>query len=39
MISDHSTLATGLGLTLVTMLVAAVLLFIGARYEQPVEAQ
>jgi MFS family permease len=34
MVSDHSTLATGLGLTLVTMLVAAVLLFVGARYEQ-----
>jgi MFS transporter, Spinster family, sphingosine-1-phosphate transporter len=33
MISDHSTLATGLGLTLVTMLVAAVLLFLGARTE------
>jgi MFS family permease len=30
-VSDHSTLATGLGLTLVTMLVAAVLLFLGAR--------
>jgi len=34
MVSDHSTLATGLGLTLVTMLVAAVLLFVGAGYEQ-----
>jgi MFS transporter, Spinster family, sphingosine-1-phosphate transporter len=33
-VSDHSTLATGLALTLVTMLIAAVLLFIGARYEQ-----
>jgi MFS transporter, Spinster family, sphingosine-1-phosphate transporter len=31
MISDHSTLATGLGLTLVTMLLAAALLFLGAR--------
>jgi len=31
MISDRSTLATGLGLTLVTMLIAAVLLFLGAR--------
>jgi hypothetical protein len=31
MVSDHSTLATGLGLTLVTMLIAAVLLFLGAR--------
>jgi predicted MFS family arabinose efflux permease len=31
MVSDHSTLATGLGLTLVTMLIAATLLFLGAR--------
>jgi MFS family permease len=30
MVSDHSTLATGLGLTLVTMLIATVLLFVGA---------
>jgi MFS family permease len=30
MVSDHSTLATGLGLTLVTMLIATVLLFLGA---------
>jgi sugar phosphate permease len=34
-ISDHSTLAFGLGVTLITMLIAAVLLFIGARYENP----
>ncbi len=34
MVSDRSTLSVGLGLTLVTMLIAAVLLFIGARYEQ-----
>jgi hypothetical protein len=34
-VSDKSTLAVGLGLTLVTMLIAAVLLFIGARYERP----
>jgi MFS family permease len=34
-VSDESTLSVGLGLTLVTMLIAAVLLFIGARYEQP----
>jgi len=33
-VSDHSTLAKGLALTLVTMLIAAGLLFIGARYEQ-----
>jgi MFS family permease len=31
MVSDHSTLATGLGLTLVTMVVASGLLFLGAR--------
>jgi MFS family permease len=34
-VSDHSTLATGLALTLVTMLIAAALLFVGARYERP----
>ncbi|QHN03262.1 MFS transporter [Granulicella sp. WH15] len=31
MVSDRSTLATGLGVTLITLLVAAVLLFLGAR--------
>jgi MFS family permease len=31
MVSDRSTLATGLGLTLVTMAIATVLLFLGAR--------
>lgn len=31
MVSDRTTLATGLGLTLVTMLIATVLLFVGAR--------
>jgi hypothetical protein len=31
MVSDHSTLSTGLGLTLVTLLAAAALLFAGAR--------
>jgi len=31
MVSDRSNLARGLGLTLVTMLIAAVLLFLGAR--------
>jgi MFS transporter, Spinster family, sphingosine-1-phosphate transporter len=31
MVSDLSTLATGLGLTLITMLIATVLLFLGAR--------
>jgi MFS transporter, Spinster family, sphingosine-1-phosphate transporter len=35
MVSDRSTLSLGLALTLVTMLIAAILLFIGARYEQP----
>jgi predicted MFS family arabinose efflux permease len=34
MVSDRSTLGTGLGLTLVTMLIAAALLFVGARYER-----
>lgn len=39
-VSDHSTLATGLGVTLVTMLFAAILLFVGSRFvktavEQP----
>lgn len=34
-VSDRSTLSMGLGLTLVTMLIAAVLLFIGGRYEHP----
>ena len=31
MVSDRSTLGTGLGLTLITILIAAVLLFVGAR--------
>jgi MFS family permease len=31
LVSDRSTLATGLGLTLVTMLIATVVLFVGAR--------
>ena len=31
MISDHSTLSTGLGITLITMLIAAALLFLGSR--------
>jgi MFS family permease len=33
-ISDHSTLGIGLGATLVTMVIAAVLLFVGSRYER-----
>ena len=35
MVSDRTNLATGLGITLVTMLLAAVLLFIGARFAKP----
>jgi MFS family permease len=31
LVSDHSTLGTGLGITLITMVVAAGLLFVGAR--------
>lgn len=31
LVSDHSTLGTGLGMTLITMVVAAGLLFVGAR--------
>ncbi|HEY4381148.1 MAG TPA: MFS transporter [Acidobacteriaceae bacterium] len=38
MVSDHSTLATGLALTLVTMLIASGLLFVGARYERTLPA-
>ena len=34
-ISDRSNLAFGLGITLITMVIAAVLLFMGARYESP----
>jgi dipeptide/tripeptide permease len=32
MVSDHSNLRYGLGATLVTMLIAAVIFFVGARY-------
>jgi len=39
MVSDHSTLATGLGLTLVTLLAAAALLFAGARTVQVVSSE
>ncbi len=31
LVSDHSSLSTGLGLTLISMVVAAGLLFVGAR--------
>ncbi len=36
-VSDHSSLPIGLGLTLVTMLLSAGLLFLGARYAPPIE--
>ena len=35
MVSDHSSLGTGLGITLITMVVAAALLFLGARTVSP----
>jgi len=35
-VSDHRGLATGLGCTLVTMVIAAVLLFRGARAQRPI---
>jgi len=38
-VSDHSTLATGLGVTLVTMLFAAILLFVGSRFVKTAVAQ
>lgn len=34
-ISDHTNLGFGLGVTLITMLIASGVLFIGARYESP----
>ena len=34
-VSDHTSLGTGLGLTLVTMLIASILLFAGARTAKP----
>ena len=34
-VSDHSTLGKGLGLTLVTLILAAILLFFGARSPKP----
>jgi MFS family permease len=37
-VSDHSNLSLGLGVTLITFLVAAVLLFIGARYAPPLRS-
>ena len=38
LVSDHSNLSVGLGVTLITFVVAAVLLFIGARYAPPLHA-
>ena len=38
MISDHSNLAMGLGVTLITMVIASVLLFLGARTAKPLGA-
>ncbi len=35
-VSDHSTLGKGLGLTLVTLVIAGVLLFLGARSKKVV---
>ncbi|NYF80828.1 spinster family MFS transporter [Granulicella arctica] len=35
LVSDHSNLNIGLGVTLVTFLIAAALLFVGARYAPP----
>ncbi|ADW68794.1 spinster family MFS transporter [Granulicella tundricola] len=36
-VSDHSNLAMGLGSTLVTLLIAAVIFFIGSRYAKPLQ--
>jgi hypothetical protein len=38
MVSDRSTLGTGLGLTLITLVIASILLFLGARAPKTVEA-
>ncbi len=38
-VSDHSTLATGLGVTLITMLLATALLFLGSRTISPQPTQ
>ena len=35
LVSDHSNLSMGLGITLITFVIAAVLLFIGSRYAPP----
>jgi predicted MFS family arabinose efflux permease len=38
-ISDHSNLRLGLGSTLITMVIASVIFFVGARYAPPLSAQ
>ncbi len=38
LVSDHSNLSMGLGVTLITFVIAAVLLFVGARYAPPLHA-
>jgi MFS transporter, Spinster family, sphingosine-1-phosphate transporter len=38
-VSDHSTLNLGLGSTLITMLLAAVIFFIGSRYAPPLHSE
>jgi MFS family permease len=38
-VSDHSTLTLGLGSTLITMLLAAVIFFIGSRYAPPLHSE
>jgi len=38
-VSDRSTLNLGLGSTLITMLLAAVIFFIGSRYAPPLHSE
>jgi predicted MFS family arabinose efflux permease len=38
-VSDHSNLSFGLGSTLITMLLAAVIFFIGSRYAPPLQSE
>jgi hypothetical protein len=38
-VSDHTNLATGLALTLVTMGIAGLLLFVGARFAKPLAGE
>jgi hypothetical protein len=37
-VSDHSNLRLGLGSTLITMVVASVIFFIGSRYAPPLNS-